>query len=308
MNPNNKQINTEINQTSSTAVRVFEQIEREAITPISRFRFLLSEWGVWIAWVATVVFGAIALATLGYVALSANYALYEATHDNFLTFAVAVMPYVWIVLFAGMVYLATYEMKNTKRGYRYTRSFIVGSSILGTALGALLLHSFGMGYLFDRTLGQQLSLYMSMEKIEQKMWQMPEDGRLTGRLLISTVTKGESASSVLNFKDNEGVVWRLGASELRPRDVALLQTGAQVRLLGTTTSAFTFHICGVFPWHQGRAKGQKEMMQERRDFDQVMVEHKGMLQRVEGSDAGKLPEIVPVDRLCSHLEVMKRMY
>lgn len=307
MNSENLQQHTTI-QSSVTAQSVLSRIELESITPTARIRFTLSEWWIWLTWAGTVVFGSAALAIFGYVALSANYALYEATHTNFFTFVIAVMPYVWIILFACMTYVAVYELKKTKRGYRYSTQFILGSSVLCTVLGAMLLHGFGVGYLLDQKLGQQLSIYMSMEKMEQKMWQMPEDGRLTGRLLISTVTKGESASSVLNFKDNEGVVWRLGASELRPRDVALLQTGAQVRLLGTTTSAFTFHICGVFPWQQGRVMGRKEMIQERRDFDQVMVEHKGMAQRVEGGGATKLPEIVPVDRLCSHLEVMKRMY
>jgi hypothetical protein len=306
MSPDNQQQNTVINQTSSTAVRVFEQIEREAITPISRFRFILSEWGVWVAWVATVVSGAIALATLGYVALSANYALYEATHDNFLTFAVAVMPYVWIVLFAGMVYLATYEMKNTKRGYRYTTSFIVGSSILGTVLGAMLLHSFGLGYLLDRTLGQQLSLYMSMEKMEQKMWQMPKEGRLIGELLASESLITSDVAT--NFKDGSGTVWRLNTTELRPRDLALLQLGERVRLLGTTTSEVTFHVCGVFPWMmREKAMSRHEMEEQRQEFNTVMREHKKLLEMNDDSLGRQNPHKVPESELCSHLAIMKRM-
>lgn len=292
-------------ETSITAQSVLNRIEHESITPTTRIRFLLGEWGIWIVWVGTVVFGAAAVAIFGYVAMSANYAFYEATHDNFFTFLIAVMPYVWIILFASMTYLSVYELKKTKRGYKYTTPFILSSSVLFTALGAMLLHGFGVGYLLDQKLGQQVSLYMSMEKMEQKMWQMPEDGRLTGRLLATSGLEEVTATTVLNFKDGGGVVWRLSTGELRPRDIALLQMGEKVRLLGTSTSAFTFHVCGVFPWHQGRAMGRKEMEQERREFDQVMGEHKRMQPPKE---AGVLPEPVPVERLCSHLAIMQRMH
>ena len=83
----------------STAVRVLERIEQEAITPTPRWQFFVGEGVLWLIWLGTVIFGSAALSITAYVALSASYALYEATHENFVTFLIESMPYLWLVFF-----------------------------------------------------------------------------------------------------------------------------------------------------------------------------------------------------------------
>lgn len=306
MNPHNLQPESRT-QPSTTAIEVLKRIEVQAITPISRFQFICAQWGVWIVWLGTILVGAAALAVSLYVTMSANYALYEATHENFLTFFVAVMPYIWVCLFIAMVYLSIFQMRNTKRGYRYSSWVVILSSLMFTVVGAVLLHSFGLGYLLDQKLGQQLDSYMSQTKMEQKMWQMPQAGRLVGRLEIDTVVATEQLEPILNFKDDTGVMWRLSVTELRPRDSMLLLKGERVRLLGTTTNDVSFHVCGVFPAMGGRAMGIREMERERLDFDEMMTMHRRLMVNSESATDQNEHAEVPKDRLCSHLEMMKRM-
>jgi hypothetical protein len=170
----------------------------------------------------------------------------------------------------------------------------------------MFLHSFGLGYLFDRVLGQQVSLYMSMEKREQKMWQMPDEGRLIGELFeVESLITSDVAQ---NFKDGSGTLWRLNTTELRPRDLALLQLGERVRLLGTTTSEVTFHVCGVFPWMmREKAMSRREMEVERQEFNTVMRQHKQLSEMNEDSLGRQNPHRVPESGLCSHLAIMKRL-
>ncbi len=299
MNENNSQknINPEV---SSIATEILMRIESQSIKPTSRFRFICTEWGVWILWLTTIIFGAAALAVSIYVTMSANYAFYEATHENFLTFFIAVMPYVWVCLFFGMVYTAVFEMRNTKRGYRYSSSFIVISSLTLTVLGAVLLHCFGLGYTLDKKLGEQISMYMSMEKMEQKMWQNPEDGRLIGELI-------KIDNSGPNFFDSAGLIWQLSLSELTPLEISILQTGVPVKLFGTSTAEGIFHVCGVFLQQKGRARAWQEMNEERQNFfstiharrDQV-IQNNTILKQNESRQTSN-------EHICVHLEMMKRV-
>ncbi len=283
--------------TPSTAMRVLERIQLEAITPTPRWQFFLGEGVLWLIWLGTVVFGSAALSVTTYVAMSATYALYEATHENFVTFLIQSMPYVWLILFSIMAYLTVYEIKKTKRGYRYGTLVILGSSLICTVIGSVIFHAMGLGYAVDRTLGQQISMYMSMEKMERKMWQMPKEGRLVGQ--IHTPESGIEIA-VINFKDNAGALWRISDGEMTKKEQVLLRSGATVRLLGTTTSDFSFHVCGVFPWVQGKAMARRELIREREEFDVMMQAHSRMLE-------GNTPPTVPADSLCSHLEMMQRL-
>ncbi len=291
---------------SSTVDRLFERIEAESITPTPKMKFMVTEWGIWLLWALTVFFGSTALAISGYVALSAQYALYEATHENFLTFMVAIMPYIWVVLFALMTYISVYEIRNTKWGYRYSTIVILGSNVIFTILGAVLLHCLGLGYTLDKKLGEQIGMYMSLEKREQLMWQMPNEGRLVG-VLEPVEMPAEGVGAVMNFKDIKGVLWRLSSEELSERERLLLNRAVPVRLLGTTTSDFSFHVCGVFPWQQGRAMPRKEMREHRAEFDAMMLDK---MEKIEdwGRELGdREPENAPNGSLCATLPIMKRM-
>lgn len=294
-------------QESSTVDRLFERIDAEAITPTSKFSFIATEWGIWLVWVLTVIFGATALAISGYVTMSAQYALYEATHENFVTFMVAFMPYIWVFLFALMVYLSVFEIKKTKRGYRYDTTLIVGSNIFFTFLGAVLLHQLGLGYTLDKKLGEQIGMYMSFEKRQEMMWQMPTAGRLIG-VLEPVPATAETEVPILNFKDKAGMLWRLSVEELSEHELVLLNRAVPVRLLGTTTSEFSFHVCGVFPWAQGRAMPRKEMREHREEFDAMMLDK---MKKIEdwGRELGELGSKNPSNNsLCATLPIMKRMH
>jgi hypothetical protein len=305
MTQETQQPNTTKNE-SSTVDRLFERIEAESITPTPKMQFMVTEWGIWLVWVLTVFFGAAALAISGYVTLSAQYALYEATHENFLTFMVAVMPYIWVGLFALMTYISVYEIKNTKWGYRYSTIVILGSNVLFTILGAILLHCLGLGYTLDQKLGEQIGMYMSLEKKEQLMWQMPSEGRLLGVLEPKEVTS-EGEEAIVHFKDIKGALWRLSMDELNERDRVLLNRALPVRLLGTTTSDFSFHVCGVLPWQQGRAMPRREMREHRAEFDAMILDK---LEKIEEwgrelSDGDQQNSLN--GSLCATLPIMKRM-
>jgi hypothetical protein len=225
---------------------IFDRIEAEGVTPRSRLFFHSYECGVWFLWLVSVVIGSLAVAVTWFVATYRRYALYEVTHDSFVSFVVHVLPYVWIVTFVAMIVWGLYSLRHTKRGYRYPLWQIVGSSAFLSVLFGVGLHALGVGYVADKAMGDRMPLYQSQEKLEFAFWQNPEAGRLVAKVVHNTIIP----TSTMVMVDRDNVRWTVDVSELHAVDHDVLGHGDFIRLLGTTTNQSTkrFHACGAFPW------------------------------------------------------------
>lgn len=252
---------------------VFKTIEEQDVCPRSRWFFVCKETLMWVVWVLSVVVGALAVTVSLFVISRSQYALYEAAHDSFLKFFVSALPYVWIVLFGVMAYLAVTNLRHTKRGYRYSAWKVVASSIVLSLAGGAFLQLFGFGYIIDYKLGQEMKIYMSQEKVEMKLWQTPTDGRLIGRQVLRTTIP----TSTVIFEDSMGTRWTLDVSELTPMDLNLLNSERKVRILGTTSDVVSkrFHVCGAFPWMLDKPMKISELSAERQAFIERVYQHKG---------------------------------
>lgn len=243
---------------------VLSRIESDHMCPKSRLFFRSRECFVWFLWLFSVLFGALAVAVTLFVVMNHQYALYEATHDNLFTFVVEVLPYLWLIIFGLMTLVAIYNLRHTARGYRYPVSVILVSSVVLSLAGGAALQLFGLGYSVDHILGKSMKMYVSQEKLEERIWQMPSEGRLMGIKLPST----PGSTSTIVFKDLEGIEWYVSVGELEPYDNELLARQELVKLLGRVIdeSSRQFHACGVFPQMVGKDMTMDKMSQERQRF------------------------------------------
>ena len=241
---------------------VLERLEAEGVSPRSRIFWVCQEYVIWSLWGITILFGAISVAVVTFASMHAGYALYEATHESFLTFAVEVLPYIWFGVFILMCLLAYYNMRHTKHGYKYPLNHIIISSIGFSILGGLVLHYAGVGYYLDTYLGRVSSMYQSQEEMEIRMWQMPEAGRLIG------VYDSELTGTYVEFTDIDGREWNLDTVDLRARDLEVLNGARKVRVLGLVASGtpMVVHACGVFPWMMERATALGELRKAKQEF------------------------------------------
>lgn len=294
---------------------LFARIEREKVCPRSKYVFWGKECSFWVLWLLAVLVGALAFAVTMLVMLHGQYALYEATHENFFTFMVDVLPYVWIFILGLVTIGAVYNMRHTKHGYRYPVWMLVASSVVLSFAGGSALHYFGVGYRLDEIMGQHLAMYMSQEKIERGMWQVPEKGRLVGRLVYATL----SPTSTIIFEDTEGQRWRIETADLTPADRELLASKKTVRLLGMVENgkAYVFHACGAFPWMMKSDTTVADMSKERENFVQQIVRHRAtedvsqeaVYENVLEDVIEQTSEVAILHRRssCADMDVIKRM-
>lgn len=279
----------------------------ELITPEARWKFLCSNYFVWIAWALSVIFGAISFTVLMYVGDHARFALYEATHATALSFFVDILPFIWVGAFMLMAAFAYFNMRHTKSGYKYPVWQLLVSSMVFSVIGGIVLHIFGAGYLIDTQLGKGMPMYRSLERAEAKMWQNPDEGRLLG-----VFSEMDEDDEMYVFLDEKAKRWNIQTIELRDRDRELLSSGNTVRVLGTITDsdAGYFHACGVFPWMFDGSVSVRDMKTDRKLFVERMYEHMekgGRLKKLE-REVFKEDQDMPFDDgVCSELSVMKRM-
>lgn len=288
-------------QTTNLKNSVISRLEREALCPRSRTYFNVKEGCVWLLWLISVLVGALAVAVTLFVVSSRQFSLYEATHENFITFLFLVAPYLWLAILTVMVTAAWYQLRNTKRGYRFSVPWLlVGSVVFSTGLGGAL-HSIGTGFSIDQTLGKIVSDYPSQEKLELTMWQQPAAGRLVGQLAVAEV----SAASAFYFNDAKGKQWQLNVSELQEADLVFLNSRTLVKLVGLPreSGADTFYACGVFPWTYHQDHSRAELVAIQRQDRERMRRHKlAILEADLGSEAVENPT-----QHCSDMVMARRL-
>lgn len=289
--------------TESCKNKVMSRIQSETICPRSRTFFKTRECAVWALWAVSVVIGALAVAVTLFVISHRQYGLFEATHENFLTFMIEALPYLWIVMFALMVGVAVYNLRHTKSGYRYPLWQIFGSSMVLSLAGGTVLHIFGMGYAVDHQLGQQMRMYSSQEKMEMSVWQNPEDGRLVGKMVEAPLPP----VSIATFADVTGNTWQIDMTELAPYEQDLLLKEDNVRLIGVLDPETNlFHSCGAFPWMLNKPMKRQDLEAARVAFEQKIYSFEerieSKLETISGTSVSESTESV-----CAKLPPVRRM-
>lgn len=301
-----KDMETNNEQKPNLKNAIFERILDEKVNPKPRWIFRSHEAMVWVLWAVSVLIGALAIAVSMFVISHGQYALFEATHENFVTFMMEALPYVWFVTFGTMAFAAVYNLRHTKRGYRYPVWQILASSVVLSFAGGSALQFFGFGYWVDHELGEQMPMYASQEKVDLKIWQAPEDGRLIGRVLEKNLETDDFI-----FEDTTGTYWAINREELPERDARLLESNKTVRVLGRVVDedAMLFHLCGVFPWMNGPEVNSKLLGEERNMFIQNAKEHLQRLEeRIESREEAQLEQsVIDTESICANIPAVKRI-
>ena len=290
--------------------RVFSAIDKNKVEPRSKYVFLCQNASVWMVWLLTVCLGALATAVLIFTSTYRYYDIYEAVHDNFITYFLEALPVLWIVAFILLMFLAVRGLRATKHGYRLSLWLVGGSSVGMSIVLGMLTSVFGFGHLVDNTFGDYAPMYLSMAEREERVWLQPGEGRLLGKAR----TPNTSESSQIIFTDESGVDWMMNIAELRNFDRELLNGDQKVRVLGKQLAGedAQFHACGVFPWMVDKKIPMKELSQQRKDSIERLYGHTNdqteRINRLEQQAFGAASASnTPSMKICADIAAVRRI-
>lgn len=201
---------------------VLQQIEKEGITPESKTKVKLKNFGRWILYFANIIFGSITFAVIIYYFASIEWdALSEVDLDG-IHLVYELFPYFWASSFTLLAVGSYYSFINTPKGYRTHVPLIFLVNILSSmVIGFIIFHTQILS-----NVDEHIEDYSKPEFVQLKpkrisrenIWEQKNRNIIKGKILeideeeeiivINTKNKGE-----VIVKYNDAIIGDIGFEE-----------------------------------------------------------------------------------------------
>jgi len=205
--------------------KLLGKIKKDKLEPRPRWQFLLKSYTLYIAGVLALLIGALAVAVMIYLFNFNDWHLYRQAKIGFGEFFLLTLPYFWLLFLALFVFIVYYNLKHTKRGYRYPGILLIGALIILSIILGTVFYSWGFGEKIDTILGKSAPFYGHVFNPQIDFWSQPEEGRLAGLI----IRLNETGDFVL--LDRELKEWSVSVDSEINHDIALALK-QPLRLLG----------------------------------------------------------------------------
>ncbi|MFW5888480.1 MAG: hypothetical protein ACOCVY_02070 [Patescibacteria group bacterium] len=231
--------------------KLIDNIKNEDISPAPKWKFKLKNYLVWMIGLLFVVLGGLSVSVIVYMFRYGELAIYRQLTNSWVEFLLLLLPPFWLILLGVTVLAVLYDLRCTKRGYKYPLSLTALVVLLASlSLGAIFYFG-GIGRAMDSVLGRQAPYYSKVINPRVDFWCRPDEGRLAG--IVSSVT-GEKT---FILRGCQGGNWTVQISEidstLKKEHINLhVESGASVRAIGRKLSEWEFMAERIMPMHQGK--------------------------------------------------------
>ena len=224
--------------------KVLDKIKEEKIAPKPRWYFLLKNNVVIASGVLALIFGALGMSVIIYL-LKYNNWEFGLKINNIFGFILMTLPYFWIVFFVLFVFIIYYNIKHSKRGYKYPIGVIITFALLASIILGEVFFLVGFGEKMDQVLGKRAPLYKEMFNPQLGFWLNPEEGRLAGMIFFED-------DGHIYLMNNPGEAWSILVDD--DVDIAKeIVSGTPVHILGDLLSDGIFKAELIREAKPGRA-------------------------------------------------------
>ena len=225
--------------------KIINKIKKDSLAPTPRWHFLLKEWLIWLFGGMALLVGAAAVSVMLYLSQNNDIFIYEQVGRSFWGWLLLSLPYFWILFLALFVWILFYNIKHTKRGYRYPLYVIAIFAVMASIVLGAVFSFIGLGEKIDDILGRQAPFYDSVFNPHVDVWSHPEEGRLSG-LVIGLGDEGN-----FTLLDREKSEWRvLYAGEINQGEEII--AGQPLRAIGKVAGEHYFIAQKIMPMKPGR--------------------------------------------------------
>lgn len=224
--------------------KLVDKIKQEHIAPRPRWHFLLKDYVVRATGTLALLVGSAAVSVMIYLFKYNGWEMQEETHKTFLEFFLLTLPYFWFIFLAFFIFLLYYNLKHTKRGYRYPVWFISIAAFLASVILGGIFYLAGLGEKIDIVLGEKAPLYEKVINRHFDFWFNPAEGRLIGVVLSKD---GEQTFQLLDPSNNE---WQVSVQDDK-FPLERLRVKEPVNLIGKVTGDNEFQAEIIRPVKPG---------------------------------------------------------
>ncbi len=237
----------------SISENVIKKINKENIKPKPRYVFVLKNMLLWLMGCISIILGAISFSIIIYLFSSQNNLLLNRFGANIWEIVFALIPLLWLVFLISFSFLFYFNLKKTKRAYKYSPLliFFIGliiSLILGSSFYLLGFSKKIDSYLAHRVESRFYNHYLNPQ---MKFWSQPGKGRLSGHII-------EIKDDSLLIKDQNNQTWKLiYDNNLINRHNLDWELGVMIRVFGNLEKDNVFSIKEILPCRADFRPGQR---------------------------------------------------
>lgn len=215
---------------------ILGKIKDERICPRPKWCFLLKSSVFWFLLILSMILGSLSFSVIIHFLTYGDLDMLGHLHGNFITSAVMLLPYFWILsllVFASVAYI---NWRHTKLGYRFRRRWIFFSSIVVSGFLGSMLYALGMGNEIDVMMARAMPFYDKSKHVaRQEIWLRPENGFLVGKII-----EVDSVEKIIIIRDEKGRVWSVVEKEIGVTPETFIRKGKIVKIIGTKEGEYEF--------------------------------------------------------------------
>lgn len=227
---------------SEKAKEIFENIKEKKIKPASKWKFILRDYFLWSFFGVATLVGAVAMSVIIFIIKDNDWDIYEYLDKSFLSYILILMPYFWIIILFVLAYLAYFNYKQTRKGYKINPYWVILGSILVSVVLGILLFNLKIGSQIDKNLSGKIPFYRSNEIYKENFWSNPERGLLSGEI-VDIKEDDHFAIRDLNYQD-----WEVTGKDILWKDRVNKVSGERVKIIGAYLGENKFEAKEVRPW------------------------------------------------------------
>jgi len=223
--------------------KVLGEIKTKKIEPKAKWQFLLKDSFVWVLFVLSILIGALATSAAIFNIKFSDWDVYGRMPIARSSFLISVLPYFWLIILVGLIFVSYYNLKHTKKGYKYSVVGIILLSLLASLILGSVSYSLGMGEKMERRATQHLPFYKGLEGRRMQMWQKHPDKMLAGKIL--KIYEGK-----LDLEDLKKEMWEVNTESAKIMSMVIFEEGEMIRVVGQKQDGQIFVAEGIMPWHR----------------------------------------------------------
>ncbi len=217
---------------------VINRIKSEKIEPKPKWHFLFKESVLWTSFGVAILVGSMSASVVFYTFANGDFGVLPQANGPFLQYALKSLPYIWIVLMAGLLILSIFAYEHTKEGYKHKPFLIWGGSIvLSCVIGAILFIS-GFGAALEEGANRIVPPYRTVD--EHRMQLFSSNSNLLAGKIVAI-----KSDSIIILDDFDRQKWKVTIENVPP---FALHEGMRVGLVGERIDDNEFHAVQVRPW------------------------------------------------------------
>ena len=182
--------------------KILEKIKEDKIEPKPKWQFLIKAYSIWVFFGLSVLIGSLSFAVMIFIIF--NDATFELLKDNWLKNILQTLPYFWIALLVVFIFIAYFNLKHTKTGYRINPYGLIALSIVASLLLGSLIYAFGDAQMIEKITYNKIPLYKNLANRQAQIWVEPQNGRLGG--VIMEVSISDNKFELRDFRGQSWVI------------------------------------------------------------------------------------------------------